>query len=604
MRRLITLGWLALVLLQPGQPAAAQSNEYVGTIGATGTQGADNAHFNLPQHMAVDAKNGHLLIADSANDRVQVYDATTNAYVATIGQTDNPGSGNGTFELPVAVAVDAAHNHVLVVDRNAVRVQIFDATSFAYVATLGGTGGTSGAGTDFKFPVGIAIDANHGRILLADTGNNRIQVFDAGTLGYVATLGGTGGLGGNDNAHFNAPDGVTYDTSRNQILVADTGNSRIQIYDGATFAYLSTIGRVLVDPLADDNDLNEPFDIVYDAGRDAMLVVDTGNNRVQAFSAASHAYAGTIGTTGVAGTDNAHFNGPAGITITGPGGDIIVADYGNDRVQIFNKAVPSALAAALLPGARSVQQNGSSGVATVFATLLNSGATALGNCKIALTDPISNGSAPTPLTLVYQTTDPATNALTGTANTPVSIGANAAQSFVVSFLSPTAAEFLQQTLSYSCDGTPSASVEYGVNTVDLLFSSAPVPDIIALAATLSNNGVLTVPFSSGGSAAFAVATVNAGSAGALTVTRDAGDATGLPVGVTMCPTNPANGQCLSAPATSVPVSIAAGATGTFSVFVSASAAIPFDPAGSRIFIRFVDGNNIEHGATSVAVTTD
>ena len=604
MRRLVALGWLAIALIQCGGEAAAQSNEYVGTIGATGIQGSDNAHFNLPQHLAVDTRNGHLLIADSANDRVQVYDAASAAYVATIGQTDNPGSGNGNFQLPVAVAVDAARNHILVVDRNGVRVQIFDATSFAYVETLGGTGGTSGAGTDFKFPVGIAIDPNHGRILLADTGNNRIQVFDAGTLDYVATLGDPGGLGGNDNAHFNAPDGVTYDTARNQILVADTGNSRIQFYDGSSFAYLSTIGTVLVDPLADDNHLNEPFDLVYDSGRDQILVADTANNRVQAFGAGNHAYAGTIGTTNVGGTDNAHFNGPAGIAITGPGGDIIVADYGNDRIQIFSKAVPSVLAAALLPGARSVQQIGSSGVATVFATLLNSGPTTLSNCTIALTDPISNGSAPVPLTLIYQTTDPATNALTGSPNTPVSIGANAAQTFVVTFLSPTAAEFLQQTLSYSCDGTPAAAIEYGVNTADLLFSSAPVPDIIALAATPSQNGVLTVPFSSGGSAAFAVATINAGSAGALTVTRDAGDAAGLPVGVTMCPTDPANGQCLSAPATSVPVSIAAGVTGTFSVFVSASAAIPFDPAGSRIFIRFLDGNNIEHGATSVAVTTD
>jgi DNA-binding beta-propeller fold protein YncE len=604
MRRLMALGWLVIALLQPGSDAAAQSNEYVGTIGATGVQGSDNGHLNLPEHLAVDAKNGHLLIADSANDRVQVYDSATAAYVATIGQTDNPGSGNDNFQLPVAVAIDAARNHILVVDRNGVRVQIFDATSFAYVATLGGTGGNSGAGTDFKFPVGIAIDPSHGRILLADTGNNRIQVFDAGTLGYVATLGDPGGLGGNDNAHFNAPDGVAYDTTRNQILVADTGNSRIQIYDGNSFAYLSTIGVVLLNPLADDNHLNQPFDLAYDSGRDQILVADTGNERVQAFSAASHAYAGTIGTTDVAGTDNAHFDGPAGIAVTGPGGTIVVSDFGNDRVQIFSQAVPSVLAAALLPGARSVQQIGSSGLATVYATMLNSGATALGNCRIGLTDPVFNGSTPIPLTLTYQTTDPATNALTGSPNTPASIGANSAQSFLVSFLSPTAAEFLQQTLSYSCDGTPAAAIEYGVNTADLLFSSAPVPDIIALAATSSQNGVLTVPFSSGGAAAFAVATINAGSAGALTVTRDAGDATALPVSVAMCQTNPANGQCLSAPATTVPVTIAAGATGTFSVFVSASAAIPFDPAGSRIFIRFLDGNNIEHGASSVAVTTE
>jgi len=603
MHRLVAFTWLVAALILSGA-AWAQSDEYVATIGTTGVQGADNAHFNLPEHLAVDTANNHLLVADSANDRVQVFDAATNAYVATIGQTDNPGSSNSNFELPVAVAVDAARGHILVVDRNGVRVQIFDAASFAYVATLGGAGGTSGAGTDFVFPVGIAIDPSHGRILLADTGNNRIQVFDGGTLGYVATLGDPNGLGGNDNAHFNAPDGVAYDTTRNRILVADTGNSRIQIYDGSSFSYLATIGVVLLDPLADDSHLNEPFDLAYDAGRDEILVTDTGNDRVQAFGAGSLAYAGTIGTTGVAGTDNAHFKGPVGIAVDGPGGNILVSDYSNERVQIFSRIVPSALAAAVLPGARSVQQNGSSGLATVFATMLNSGSTALADCSIGLTDPVSNGGTPIPLTIGYQTTDPATNGLTGSPNTPVSIAAGAAQSFLVSFQTTTAAEFQQQTLAYTCDGTPAAPIEYGVNTVDLLFSSAPVPDIIALAATPSQNGVLTVPFSAGGAAAFAVATVNAGSAGSLTVTRDAGDSSGLPVTVTMCQTDPSSGACLATPATTVPVSIAAGATGTFSVFVTASAAIPFDPAGSRIFIRFLDSDNIEHGATSVAVTTD
>jgi hypothetical protein len=73
--------------------------------------------------------------------------------------------------------------------------------------------------------------------------------------------------------------------------------------------------------------------------------------------------------------------------------------------------------------------------------------------------------------------------------------------------------------------------------------------------------------------------------------------------VGVCQTNPANGQCLAPPASSIGVSLAAGATPTFSVFATASSAVPFAPGGSRIFLRFSDAAGQPHGATSVAVTT-
>ena len=198
-------------------------------------------------------------------------------------------------------------------------------------------------------------------------------MFDAGTLDYVATLGDPGGLGGAMTMRIS-----TRRTASPMTRIATRSWSPIPAiagsnsHDGSSFAYLSTIGTVLVDLLADDNHLNQPFDLVYDLGRDQILVADTANNWVQAFGAGNHAYAGTIGTTTSAAPTMPISTALAGIANTGPGGDIIiVADYGNDRIQIFSKAVPSVLAAALLPGARSVQQIGSSGVATVFATLLN-----------------------------------------------------------------------------------------------------------------------------------------------------------------------------------------------------------------------------------------
>jgi hypothetical protein len=47
----------------------------------------------------------------------------------------------------------------------------------------------------------------------------------------------------------------------------------------------------------------------------------------------------------------------------------------------------------------------------------------------------------------------------------------------------------------------------------------------------------------------------------------------------------------------------ANSTPTFSVFASASGAIPFAPGATRIFVRFEDGNGVTRGSTSVAVRT-
>jgi hypothetical protein len=77
----------------------------------------------------------------------------------------------------------------------------------------------------------------------------------------------------------------------------------------------------------------------------------------------------------------------------------------------------------------------------------------------------------------------------------------------------------------------------------------------------------------------------------------------LPIAESICQTN-AGGQCLAPPAASVSITYAPNATPTFSIFVQASAAVPFAPATSRIFVRFLDGGGVSHGATSVAVTTN
>jgi hypothetical protein len=249
------------------------------------------------------------------------------------------------------------------------------------------------------------------------------------------------------------------------------------------------------------------------------------------------------------------------------------------------------LFSAVLPGSRSVHVPTP---ATAFATIANpSGATATG-CSIS---PLTS----IPAAFLYQTTDPVTNTPIGTPNTPATIEPENFQSFMVAFtpsavFAPTTVE-----LQFSCTNTATAPILTGVNTLLLAASDTPVPDIIAMAATLSGDGIITIPKAIG-SSAFSVATANVGAEGLVNVMVDTGSAS-WPLAALICETDPLTAACISPAQSSVVSNIGRNATPTFSVFLSVAGDIPFDPATNRIFVRFTDAGGVVRGATSVAIRT-
>jgi len=251
----------------------------------------------------------------------------------------------------------------------------------------------------------------------------------------------------------------------------------------------------------------------------------------------------------------------------------------------------ASLLSAVLPNSRSIQTGGT---ATVFATVINAGPGTATGCSIS---PLTGIAAD----FLYQTTDPGTNALTGTANTPVDIGEGTSQSFLFALTPSAAFAPTEIALRYDCANTEPAAVVPGLNTLLLSSSSTPVPDIVVLAATPTSDGMLQLPASTGANA-FAVATVNVGVSDTITATADTGT-TILPVTLSLCASDPATGECLSAPASSLTTSIDAGATPAFSVFVSATGPVPLDPARNRVFVRFRDAAGVSRGSASVALQT-
>lgn len=277
--------------------------------------------------------------------------------------------------------------------------------------------------------------------------------------------------------------------------------------------------------------------------------------------------------------------------VAGPDGALWFTDFDGAIGRFSVPPSTSALAAAVLPSARSVQVGAS---ATAFATIINSGSTALSGCGIA---PVGA----TPTGFGFQTTDPRTNVVNGMLNQRVSILSGQAQTFVVGYRVNAPFLPVDATLGFSCANADAAPIVTGVNTLLLSGAADPAPDIVAVAATSSNDGILDIP-AVGSSGAFAVATTNAGAPDAIVVRVDTG-AQPLPAVLTVCRTNPSDGQCVAAPSAAVTTTIASGETPTFSVFARSTGAIAFSPATARAYVRFADHAGVIRGAVSVALRT-
>lgn len=248
---------------------------------------------------------------------------------------------------------------------------------------------------------------------------------------------------------------------------------------------------------------------------------------------------------------------------------------------------PVSLAASVLPSSRSVQVGAT---ATAFATIINPAPFDVTNCGIGLASAI-------PASFLFQTTDPTTNALTGTVNTRVTIPANGGfQTFVIALTPNAPFGPTDVAFAFTCDNLTPPSTISGVNTLLMSASPVPVPDIVALAA--ANGGIVDItPLP--GVGAFSVAVANVGAGGPITVSLDTN---GIPLSLSLvvCRTNP-SGACQSEILPTLTQQIDANATMTFGIFVGAPVPISPDAAGHRVFVRFSDQGGQVRGLTSVAV---
>jgi glucose/arabinose dehydrogenase/plastocyanin/streptogramin lyase len=227
---------------------------------------------------------------------------------------------------PAGIAVDPSSGNVYVAVTAVNRIQVFSSDG-TFVSNWGRFGGSQN-GT-FSHPQGIAIDPQ-GHVYVADTGNNRIQVFSSNGT-YISKFPSVWGEFGPRDGRLTSPEDLTIDPSSGNVYVADTGNNRIQVFS-SNGTYISKWGEYGTT----DGMLRSPAGIAVDPSSGNVYVADKDNHRIQVFSSN-----GTfISKVGIYGFMQEGMRFPEDVTVDPSSGNVYVADTASDRILGFATRSP------------------------------------------------------------------------------------------------------------------------------------------------------------------------------------------------------------------------------------------------------------------------
>jgi sugar lactone lactonase YvrE len=345
------------------------------TTAAPNVGGVSAGTLSEPMGLGSDGTN--LWVADNRNARVLGYPlaALSSGSSATqvVGQPSFVANGfnaatlaaGGSFAQPAGLRLTSA-GELFSTDPNNHRVLIYDTT--VTPATLKGVIGqadSNGNSQNGGGPIGpTGLDAPHGvwadpaTVLVADTQNNRVLVFDRATsmssavavVGQSSMTTNTPNVGGVSASSLLGPSDVCSDGTR--VAVVDTGNSRVLVWNSLPTQNGQPADAILAQPVASTGSPNlgtgiaginsAAFPTACVFAPEGLYLADTGNNRVLLFTQLSTG----VNATAVLGQfdaasrvpaasidDTIHLAGPSGLAFDGV--NLYVADRDLGRVVVI-----------------------------------------------------------------------------------------------------------------------------------------------------------------------------------------------------------------------------------------------------------------------------
>ncbi|HUO09182.1 MAG TPA: hypothetical protein VM008_12820 [Phycisphaerae bacterium] len=280
---------LASVALVVCTPSVHAQLTFLSTFGSSG---AAAGQFNGPEGITL-GSNGNLYVADTENNRVQVFNAngaylssfsdnTPRPFGVAIGPNGNIyvpnandtvaifnssgvyqsyfgqyGTGNGQFIAPYAIAVDSGGT-VYVPDADNNRVEMFNSTGTFLNHFV----------TGLSQPQGIAISTG-GTVYVSNTANEQVNIYNKS-----GSLLNSFGSQGSGNGQFAYPMGIALGSS-GLIYVADWYNGRIEVFNSSGAFQSAASGGA-------NASLSRPTGIALSSSG-ILYVADSNNGRIMRF---------------------------------------------------------------------------------------------------------------------------------------------------------------------------------------------------------------------------------------------------------------------------------------------------------------------------------
>ncbi|CAF4012444.1 unnamed protein product [Adineta steineri] len=294
---------------------------------ANGTAGSDLGSLRGPVSIFVD-NNNTLYVCDRSNNRIMKYYANTNTGIVVAGNL-TAGNSSSQLKLPKGVAVDQ-YGAIIVADSSNYRIQ-----RFPFGSTVATTIAKNSSSNLLGQIRDLHIDVNN-NIYVTDSDYNQIVKYYPNS-GIGVILAPTNGAGSGAD-QVNAPFGNFVDGNQT-LYIADSGNQRVQMWAvGATSGV--TIAGVAGVAGSNLTLLNNPNAVIVD-NNGYIYVADGNNDRIVKwttnYTAGGICVVGCTGSTGVA---NNQFNGVRDLKFDTQG-NLYVTDQQNYRIQKFMIQLPT-----------------------------------------------------------------------------------------------------------------------------------------------------------------------------------------------------------------------------------------------------------------------
>ena len=285
-----------------------------------GSRGEGRGQFDLPENITAASKD-KILIADARNKRVQMMQVSGSnktslhpvQYITPVLDYDSSiYAGENIVDIRFVkkkglYSLSDTNGKILLKGENKSLIAKADENVL----------GMNGPKTIYVY--------NDGKMIIADTGNNRIQFLNEdGTSQYSF------GKKGNNTSEFNSPQGVAV-SKDGYIYVSDTKNHRIQVFSEEGI-YLNSFGRLtetIGESGAEPGTFFLPKDIEFD-DKDQLYVLDYKNRRIQVFDKDGKVLR-VIGSV----LDEVEFKEPVDFTLD-ENGYLYIADKGTNKIYILD----------------------------------------------------------------------------------------------------------------------------------------------------------------------------------------------------------------------------------------------------------------------------